>query len=78
MEKMIVFHKGGTAQCSQPIDEVIIPDLWHVYQRLITAANVATTEWDRETLKSDAEAILRTWHQAHALKDHIAEEVARG
>ncbi len=72
MNKNVVFCKGGTKEHSMPIDKVVIPDLWHVYRRLLTASMSTSNLTDKAVLKADAEDVLRTWHQAHALKDHIA------
>lgn len=54
---MIVRHKGGTAQKTVPISQIVVPDLWHIAQ----------AELDLDCRR----AILETWHLAHDLKRHI-------
>lgn len=46
-----------------------IPDLWALSEQIANGANFD----DTETAKLASEAILKTWHLAHSLKQHIVK-----
>lgn len=50
------------AQRTVPLEEVVIPDLWHIYTWLENAGN-----------KEEAAKVLETWHLAHDLLRNIKE-----
>ena len=55
----VTLHKGGLSECTVDARTIQIPDLWHIANRL------------RE---DEREAVLKTWHLAHNLLDHIKGE----
>jgi hypothetical protein len=61
---MVTLFKGGTNQTTVPINEVYIPDLWHIAQAIRIGAPIL----DPETA---CEMILMTWCTAAWLKGHI-------
>lgn len=56
----IVRAKGGAAEQTVSINQIVVPDLWHIA--------MGFPEGSRER-----EMILETWHLAHDLKRHIEE-----
>ena len=60
MTKKITRAKGGTHERTVDVDDIVIPDMWHI----------AMAQKD-ERVK---EAILEIWHLAHDLLRHIKEE----
>jgi hypothetical protein len=56
---MITRAKGGADERQVHINDVQIPDLWHLAM------------W----LKGSADMILETWYLAHDLKNHIRREI---
>ena len=60
--EVITFYKGGDDEHTLTADEVKIPNMWHVAQRLQKAFNGA-----------DAELVLEIWRVAHALRNHILD-----
>lgn len=72
----VTFHKGGTAEKTVKVSDILIPDLWHIHRRLVGEAlkiSPATPAgcFEREWRNQEAQAILECWHLAHGLKDHI-------
>ena len=53
------------------IDEVKIPDLWHLHQFML--AKKGCIPGTRTKWKDAGEWIRDTWHAAHALKRHIQD-----
>lgn len=56
---MVTLHKGGKGEKRISINQLVIPDLWHIAQ----------AELDLNC----KDAILRTWHIAHDLRRTVAE-----
>ena len=54
--------KGGTEERTVPVNQIAVPDLWHIAMRLEGR---------------DREMVLETWHLAHDLLKHIQEEAAK-
>ncbi len=59
---LITLSKGGTKESQVEIDQIQIPDLWHIGQ-----SGNAINQRERKM-------ILECWHLAHDLKRHIIEE----
>lgn len=51
--KTVTFAKGGTAERTVPIEEIRIPDLWHIAKA--------------QENPDDAEKVRQVWHMAHDL-----------
>lgn len=66
IEKMITLSKGGTKERNVPINQVEIPDLWHI-------AQVIKTSKDFRSGEETADLILKCWYLAHDLRKHIQE-----
>ena len=63
-KKMVTLFKGGTDEKTLHIDEITIPDLWHIAQKVRTGEEI----YNREVA---CETILKVWHIAAWLKEHI-------
>jgi hypothetical protein len=63
---MVTLFKGGTNEKTLPIDEVHVPDLWHIAQKVRTGAYM-----EPDYRKMAYEKIIETWHIAAWLKEHI-------
>ena len=55
----VVLAKGGTDERIVEVREIVIPDLWHIANRLPA---------------DERDAVLETWHLAHNLLDHLKDE----
>ena len=64
--KTITMHAGGTGEREQAIDNITVPDLWHVATRLRAAENL-----------TDAQMVMDCWHLAHAMKDALQAPTTR-
>ena len=53
----ITLAPNGTARRTVAAQDVEIPDLWHIAQRLC---------------EEDREAVLQVWHNAHDMRDVLA------
>lgn len=56
---VVTLEGGGIIGKKMPIDQIVIPDLWHVAQR-------QKTDYDKNL-------ILNCWHICHDLKNFILE-----
>lgn len=63
-KKMVTLCRGGLEEKTLSIEEIEIPDLWH-----IAMAMKKGKIW--LGMERDAEWVLKTWHFAHDLKRHI-------
>jgi len=72
MDKTITLSKGGEAERTRDINEITIPDLWHIAMWLQDEAKQRGLPL-KLSLKRNAEMILETWNLAHDLKRHIEE-----
>lgn len=63
---MITICKGGTKERQVPINELEIPDLWHIAQ----LSDLRPYSMNGRAIK---EMLLDCWHIAHSLKFHIME-----
>lgn len=63
MKTTITRFKGGTLESEVPVNEIKIPDLWHLSEKL------------RNEFGIDAgNEVLEVWHLAHDLLRHIKKE----
>ena len=69
----IIQAKGGKAEKSVEIQDIVVPDLWHVSQYLKKAGKENEDPWCTEA----GAAVLKTWHLAHDLRRHIEEADAK-
>jgi hypothetical protein len=67
---MVTLFKGGTNEKTIPIDEVHIPDLWHIAQKIADGRPI-------DNPKKARDMILDTWHTAAWLRKHIQESQGR-
>lgn len=58
----IIRALGGTSEREVPLEDVQIPDLWHVHTYFLKSGN-----------EQAAEMVLETWHLAHDLLRNIKE-----
>ncbi len=75
-DTQVTLCKGGTAEKTVKVWEIVIPDLWHVHQRMLWKAQKISTKtqsgsMEREDCLREAKAVLECWHLAHHLKEHI-------
>lgn len=63
----VTIFKGGSKERTLPINELRIPDLWHL------ACWLGENEGTVPNGKLASELVLETWHIAHDLKRHISE-----
>lgn len=56
----LTVHPGGEGEYTVCVNELKVPDLWHIAQSLKEAGDYVA-----------AELVLKTWHLTHAMKDHI-------
>ena len=61
----ITLAKGGTAEREVDVQEIQVPDLWHVAMAL---------KDDPSYDNRAADMILETWHLAHDMKRHLQEQ----
>ncbi len=73
IETKVLLEKGTGKTASA--GEIEIPDLWHIAMALkdVAAGRRRMIGVDSVALSSQADAILKCWHTAHALKQHIIE-----
>jgi len=72
----IVILEKGTGK-SEQVQNIEIPDLWHLAMFLKEIKDGTRTVIHKDSvqfLSSYADAVLDTWHKAHALKIHIIEK----
>ncbi len=69
---MVTLFRGGTDEKTIPIEEVEIPDLWHIAQRVRTGRYM-----ELPYRKIAYKLIIQTWHTASWLKDHIQRNEGR-
>jgi hypothetical protein len=62
MKKTILRSKGGTAERTVPLNEVKVPDCWHLAMGLRKAGD-----------EEGAGMVLETWHLAHDLLQDLKE-----
>ena len=67
-QTQVTLSKGGSEQTTVPINEVHIPDLWHVTEAIRTTGKVHDGP-------GCADLILECWNIAHDLKRHIQEAI---
>ena len=68
---LITLGAGGSAERQVPCGQIQIPDLWHIANFI--AAQGRSAE-ERTRAEQMAEAILRVWHVAHDLQNHILRQ----
>lgn len=73
-KKTITRAKGGTRECKVSVDDIHVPDLWHI------AVKIETGEYEKLLLskkekKYIAEQILDCWGLSHDLLRHVREEM---
>lgn len=64
MSEVVVMAERGKRERSVPLNEIVVPDLWHVAMR-------QGTKRDKRSSKMDQEMILEVWHLAHDLLKHL-------
>ena len=74
MEKVITQSKGGAAERQTPINQVKIPDLWHIAMLLKDHETDLSLGHNHLQGQSMSDAVLECWHTCHDLKRHIQEE----
>jgi hypothetical protein len=72
--KMIVLNEGGAGEQKVIVENIRVPDLFHIAAFLAMAAKggggipvAASGEEMTRDLRADSEAILETWHLCHDL-----------
>jgi len=60
----VTLNKGGSLERTIPINQVVIPDLWHIAE----AVRKSKAPWAG---RQAANLILKCWSRANDLKRHI-------
>ncbi len=73
----VVLRPDGEARREVPLEEIEIPDLWHIAMLFNEgkAARVASIFEEQEMVDRIREEILETWHLAHDLKRNLAGDI---
>lgn len=63
---MVTLCEGGSQETTKPIDEIEIPNLWHIAMALEKTGRV-------ENGPGCAKMILDCWNRTHDFKNHILQ-----
>ena len=68
--EQVVRAKGAKKQHIQHVDEIKVPDMWHLYSQMLDAIEDPA---GKPVLvdQAKAEQLLETWHLCHDLLNHL-------
>jgi hypothetical protein len=69
----ITRSKGGTAEREVDVQDIQVPDLWHVAMHLKELSESSNSHL-KHKYKIASEEILETWHLAHDMKRYLQEQ----
>ena len=76
MSKTIVRAKGGSGEHVANLEDIQVPDIWHIAQTLKDPARLKDLSrvGNRELAVWSGDEVLKLWHLCHDLVRHIRDE----
>ena len=71
-QRTITLKRGGSGEVEVPVEQIQVPDLWHIAQFLEKTGEQVYVVKDGEfTWVKASDYVLECWNLAHAMRRHI-------